>query len=240
MTHPDHDLLVATALGEAVPEQVSQHLEQCSECGPEVESLKQVIDMTRRSRDVDLVPPPPAVWAAIEAELDAPLQLTPRHTEATPTPPRHGAPRRSPWWLAAAAAAGIALGSGVTAAVVNRDSPAPTPSVQTVAKAPLDTLDTKTSRGEARLVRVGTTLDLDVQARGLATDSGYLEVWLINSDLKRMVSVGVLPAGVQQQRFVISQELIDQGYVIVDISREQFDDKPAHSGDSLVRGTLAV
>ncbi len=32
--------------------------------------------------------------------------------------------------------------------------------------------------------------------------------------------------------------IIDQGYVIVDISKEQFDDKPAHSGDSLLRGQL--
>ncbi|MGO4602380.1 hypothetical protein [Terrabacter sp. 2YAF2] len=38
--------------------------------------------------------------------------------------------------------------------------------------------------------------------------------------------------------FPVTQGLIDQGYVIVDISKEQFDDKPAHSGDSLLRRQL--
>ncbi len=38
--------------------------------------------------------------------------------------------------------------------------------------------------------------------------------------------------------FPISQSLIDEGYVIVDISRERFDDAPTHSGDSLLRGHL--
>ena len=69
---------------------------------------------------------------------------------------------------------------------------------------------------------------------------GYLEVWLINRDLTRMVSVGVIPADAPQIVLPISQELIDEGYVIVDISREHFDDQPAHSGETLVRGELSI
>jgi hypothetical protein len=38
----------------------------------------------------------------------------------------------------------------------------------------------------------------------------------------------------------VSQQLIDEGYVIVDISREPFDDQPAHSGQTLVRGELSI
>ena len=63
-------------------------------------------------------------------------------------------------------------------------------------------------------------------------------MWLINKDLKRMVSVGVLQPGEPAQSFAIPQPLLDQGYVIVDISREKFDGSPAHSGDSLHRGKL--
>lgn len=74
-------------------------------------------------------------------------------------------------------------------------------------------------------------------ARPLDAGNGYLEVWLINADGKRMVSVGVLRPG-ESGTFPVTQALIDQGYVIVDISKEQFDDKPAHSGDSLLRGQL--
>jgi hypothetical protein len=54
---------------------------------------------------------------------------------------------------------------------------------------------------------------------------------------QRMVSIGVLRSGAAEL-LPIMQALIDQGYVIVDVSREAYDNKPQHSGDSLVRGTL--
>ena len=40
--------------------------------------------------------------------------------------------------------------------------------------------------------------------------------------------------------FSVPSDAIQQGYTIVDLSREQFDDKPQHSGDSIMRGTLPV
>jgi hypothetical protein len=55
-----------------------------------------------------------------------------------------------------------------------------------------------------------------------------------------MVSVGVLEPDRADQSFAIPQALLDQGYVIVDISREGFDGEAGHSGDSIVRGTLAT
>ena len=66
---------------------------------------------------------------------------------------------------------------------------------------------------------------------------GYLEVWLINVDLKRMVSVAVLDQG-RDTVISIPAVLIAEGYRIVDVSNELFDDKPQHSGDSIMRGTL--
>jgi hypothetical protein len=38
----------------------------------------------------------------------------------------------------------------------------------------------------------------------------------------------------------VARGLIDAGYLIVDISREGLDDKPQHSGDSVVRGKLSL
>lgn len=55
-----------------------------------------------------------------------------------------------------------------------------------------------------------------------------------------MVSLGVLPQGTSNRSYPVPQSLLDEGYVIVDISREPLDDQPAHSGDSIVRGTLAI
>ena len=105
------------------------------------------------------------------------------------------------------------------------------------AQAELDTLDTQQRLGEAALVRTGSGVKLEVATTSaLSAGDGYLEVWLINRDGKRMVSIGVLDT--EKGLFPISQSLLDQGYVVVDISRESFDDQPAHSGDSLVRGTL--
>lgn len=107
----------------------------------------------------------------------------------------------------------------------------------TVAQVELDTLDTGQRLGEAALVRSDSGLSLQIATtRAFDPGDGYLEVWLINADGKRMVSVGILEA--RSSRFPISQDLLDQGYVVVDISREPFDTRPEHSGDSLLRGTL--
>ena len=148
-----------------------------------------------------------------------------------------GRRRRFPLaWVAGAAAAGLVVGVVGTRVLGDEQGPA----TVTVATTSLDTLDTQQVRGSADVVRHDGRLDLTVSTQPIDPDGGYLEVWLINKDLKRMVSVGVLEPGEDGQSFAIPQELLDQGYVIVDISREGFDDAPQHSGDSVVRGTLAT
>ena len=112
----------------------------------------------------------------------------------------------------------------------------PSPSASTN----LDTLDTQQVKGTADVVRHDGTLDLAVRTQPIDPAGGYLEVWLLNEDVKRMVSVGVLEPGRREQSFTIPRDLLDEGYVVVDISREGFDDSPQHSGDSVVRGTLAT
>jgi Anti-sigma-K factor rskA len=149
---------------------------------------------------------------------------------------RRGRRRVAMGWVVGAAAAGLVLG-GVAATVLDREDEQP---AVTVASTSLDTLDTGQSMGTAEVVRHDGRVDLDVSAGPMDPGGGYLEVWLINRDQTRMVSVGMLRSGEEAQTFAIPQELLDQGYVIVDISREGFDDRPEHSGDSLVRGTLAT
>ncbi|TQM64468.1 anti-sigma factor [Humibacillus xanthopallidus] len=147
---------------------------------------------------------------------------------------RRGRARRlSVGWGAGLAAASLAIGLLAGRAIWQPDTP-----VQPVAQVALATLDTKQDEGKATVVRSGDGLDLTVAtSKPLDAGDGYLEVWLLNADGKRMVSVGVLAPG-DKASFPISQTLIDQGYVIVDISREKFDGSPAHSGDSLLRGKL--
>ena len=140
-------------------------------------------------------------------------------------------------WVAGAAAAGILLGIA-GGRLLGGEDPAPAPI--TVASTSLDTLDTGQVKGSADIVRLDGQLDLAVRTEPIDPRDGYLEVWLINKDLERMVSIGVLRPDAPEQTFAIDQALIDQGYVIVDISREGFDAAPQHSGDSVVRGTLAT
>jgi len=144
--------------------------------------------------------------------------------------------RRVVSWAAGMAAAGLAVGLLSGRALWND----PAPVVATVAQTQLDTLDTNQRLGEASVVRTSQGVDLKVAtSQPFDAAGGFIEVWLINKDGKRMVSVGVL-RGASPETFPISQDLINQGYVIVDISREGFDNKPQHSGDSLARGTLRI
>ncbi len=261
MNHITDELLVDLALGEPADPTWAGHLGECPECRDRLESLRRTVDATVGSAGVELVAPPPTVWAGVEAELDRTgteldvPEAEPARPEAdTPTDVRSGEPTPAPTpigagrsrrrerpatgWLAAAAVAGIVVGSGVTALVTGRDEgPAPSPTVATVAAAQLDTLDTGRDLGTAQVVRSPSAVSLSISTHDLTPEGGYLEVWLINEDGKRMVSVGVLPGG-GTRVFPISQALIDRGYTIVDISREAYDDDPAHSGVSLVRGTL--
>lgn len=231
--HPDEELLAALALGEPVDPADAAHVAGCPRCATLVAELGETVALARDGAREELVSPPDSVWQAIAAEVEA--------GAAGVTPMAGGndelAGRRRPGlgWLALAAAVGVVAGAG---AVLLPDLLAPAPAV--AARAPLKTLDTGTQRGEAELLtQRDRPLDLRVRVEPLEAGDGYLEVWLINTDLKRMVSVGVLPGAATTQDFAVTPGLIEAGYVIVDISREQFDESPLHSGDSLLRGSLA-
>ncbi|MEP6650486.1 MAG: anti-sigma factor [Lapillicoccus sp.] len=141
-------------------------------------------------------------------------------------------------WLVAAAAACLLVG-----ALVGRALWAPGETTQpVVASVPLTTLDaSRQKEGTAELLGgQGQELRVDTQTTSPANgpQNGYVEVWLINTDGKRMVSLGVLSG--TQATFPVPPDAIAQGYTIVDLSREQYDDRPQHSGDSIMRGTLPV
>ena len=150
---------------------------------------------------------------------------------------RVGRQSRRSWWLAGTAAACLLLG-----VLVGRAVWAPEETAQpVVATVPLTTLDaSKQQEGTAKLLgnQGSQGQELRVDTRPMSPGSGYVEVWLLNTDGKRMVSLGVLSG--TEATFPVPADAIAQGYTIVDLSHEQFDDRPQHSGDSIMRGTLPV
>ncbi|WP_341952248.1 anti-sigma factor [Salinibacterium sp. TMP30] len=145
--------------------------------------------------------------------------------------------RRRPWVAALAAAASLALVAAAGSAIWLTFQPADQPTI--LASATLDAFPNwADSTGEARLERRpdGTRV-IDVNFDAPATAGGYREVWLITSDATALVSLGIVEGTSGQ--FTVPDGLDIDSYDLVDISEEQFDGDPAHSGDSIVRGQLS-
>jgi hypothetical protein len=226
--HPADETLAAMVIGDEPDAATAEHLSRCERCQGVVAELAEV-EMLLGEPEVHQLPSPPnQIWADISARLG------PDRPSARAEAPA----RRSSWsrWLAAAAAVMLLLGGYAAGRLAGRDAPGPVP---VGATATLTSMDGARRLGEAHVVSgpAGQALRVHVDTTVPPPPSGYVEVWLINTDLTRMVSIGALARG-QDTELVVPAAAIAQGYRIVDLSNEHFDDKPAHSGDSIMRGTL--
>ncbi|PWJ27374.1 anti-sigma-K factor rskA [Branchiibius hedensis] len=220
MAHPGDEALAAFALGESI-DGLPEHVAACEQCRATVAELQATVDLARRTpAEVEWIAPPASVLPAIRAQ--------------TASGKRRSWPRRLAV-AAAVAAVGVVIGLGA-----GRLFWGDTPGSTTVSQVALDALDTGQQGGSAQLIdsRSGMALRIDT-TKPLDAGSGYLQVWLLNTDGKRMVPVGVL-RGEGVETFPMSASLVKSGYLIVDISQEQYDNNPAHSGDSLLRGKLSA
>ena len=208
VTHPDDDALAAIALGDPAPSGATEHVRSCPQCSEELAALRDT--MTTLRAPVPELVAPPSLGVGRGDRRGSTGSRTSRHP-----PTRHPRPASRPrWhrasvvdagddlarqratrtarrrfpvaWVAGAAAAGLVVGAVGARLVAGEEAPAPV----TVTSTSLDTLDTRQARGTADVVRDGGRLDLAVSTQPIDPGNGYLEVWLINKDLKRMVSVG--------------------------------------------------
>ncbi|WP_199423049.1 anti-sigma factor [Actinotalea solisilvae] len=255
MEHVDEETLALVALGETVADADRAHVDGCARCTAEVAELAAVVAVGRAARPGDtLVAPPAGVWDRVRAELDLPAGLRPDgQAPAAPTAASAPAPatgggapvtvlaeRRRPRtaWIAAAAAAGVVVG-GAGATLVPRLLDPAGAEAEVVAEATLDPLPGWEATGEA-VVEVAAdgsrvlVLTVDEQDG----DDGFREVWLIDREVTRLVSLGVLTGS--EGRFTVPDGLDLDDFAVVDVSEEPFDGDPAHSGDSIVRGVLDV
>ena len=242
MTHLDEEVLAQWALDDVEPEpDAADHVATCPQCQAALAELR---DLSADLREAPALSTPPAdVWTRITTELD----LTPTTTDPGSSSPRSGSTGggeagvgrgrrygRGMLTLAASVAAILGIGVGLgAAALFGGDGQSPTN--PPVAVVQLEPLPGKTGSGTADLIQAGN--ELQVSVTGLTAQSGYYELWLINSDGQRMVSLGVLDPA-RPGTFVIPADLTSQGYRIVDVSLEPNDGNPVHSRDSIVRGTI--
>jgi hypothetical protein len=92
--------------------------------------------------------------------------------------------------------------------------------------------------GRAELVTVSNREEIDLDLPGLPNmDSAFYELWLLAPDGKRLQSLGITDG---HGRYAVPTGIDPRQYPVVDVSREPPDGNPAHSGDSLVRGTLRI
>ncbi|MFC7547511.1 anti-sigma factor [Plantactinospora sp. GCM10030261] len=146
--------------------------------------------------------------------------------------------RRWPTWATTALTAVAALAVGVAGtliAVRGADLPEqPAPTV--VASAPLAAYGQTPpeATGDARVFEDGR---LHLHVANLPAVPGYYEVWLIDPDTMNMFSVGTIRD--VDALLPLPSNVDLSTYRLVDVSAESYDNKPAHSGDSLLRGTLS-
>jgi anti-sigma-K factor RskA len=91
--------------------------------------------------------------------------------------------------------------------------------------------------GSARLVDHDGTLQLRVDTEDLDPGDGYLELWLIDPTVSRLVSLGPLR---DDGTYDLPAHVDPAAFPIVDVSIEPVDGDPTHSGDSVLRGELIL
>lgn len=251
MEHVDAEVLALLALGEPASDADRAHIDACERCSEEVAELATVVTVGRAVTPGDtLVAPAPRVWERVSTELalgtgDAGAAgvatdgaaMTPGAPAspalASVTPLRR---RRSGWLVAAAAAAGLVVGGFGVRALDGAGSTAD-PAGDVVASAALDPLPGWDATGAAVVEESddgARTLVLTLE--GEPDDDGFREVWLIDRDVTRLISLGVLEGS--EGRFTLPSGIDLADFAVVDVSEEPYDGDPAHSGSSIIRGVL--
>lgn len=206
----------------------------------------------------DPLPTPAGAPAGIARVPDLPRPAAvdgpPAHVAAEPRPVPGDEPasrrreRTGRRWLlpaAVAAAVGIVVGAGAATVVGRVRAPqqvSAQPVTTVLGRASLVALPGHAGSGEAIMEQVGGQRRLVVDVNGLRQQDGYLEVWLMDPGNGGLVSLGVLAGGGTSLHgdYPVPATLDLAAYPAVDVSAEPFDGDPAHSADSIVRGTMGI
>lgn len=153
-----------------------------------------------------------------------------------PEPPPVGRNSRRAW-LPVAAALLIAIAGAVITLALNDEADERLLAAGTLTNEGMAVASEQSAT--VRLVEVDGAVLLEVsvaefEAEADRTD-GYLELWLADPEIDRVVSLGVLVAG---QRYRLPDGIPLDEFSVVDVSVESLDGDPTHSGRSIWRGPL--
>jgi hypothetical protein len=228
--HLEQDDLMLVAFGEQPANDAgAAHLASCAHCQGEVQALTRLVAVGRQTEQVrDLPAPPPHVWEAIAAQTGT---VSPPPAR----PPARPIVQKAPWLKAALVGALAAVVAAVGTWVILRPEPPVPPAVVASAQLAAFGNTPAQAKGSAQVLSGGR---LAVDAANLpSAGTGYYEVWLIDPDTSQMFSVGVLGAD-SRATLPLPTNVDLTRYRLVDVSAEQYDNQPTHSGNSLLRGTL--
>lgn len=178
--------------------------------------------------DAVLESPPPGLFAAIEAQVTKDAAAAAPLAAVVPMAPWR---RRAPWLAAAAA---VVVAGLTTAMVVGGGDDEPT--VEEVALGGLEGFED--ASGVATVVIDGSARSVAVDLRDIDVPAGsHLELWLLDEPVAQLVALGELSGDGPHQ---IPGDVDLDATPIVDVSLEPDDGDPAHSGVSVVRGTIVA
>lgn len=237
MIHLEPELLASVALDEPIETAHALHAQECPRCQTEVSELRRVAVITASldGESLALQQPPSRVWTRITHELDvAPVAAL---VENEPHPRRF----RTAMVAAAACVVGVAA-TLLSVAVFGTDDRPPQP-VTSPAMIAAGTLTpfTASSRthGSVQIRQAGRARELVMRLTGVPHSPGtFVEAWLLDPKTNDMLALGVVRN--RTGTFAIPDDLDLTAYTSVDVSLEPLDGKPAHSADSLARGSLAA
>lgn len=196
--------------------------------------------------------PPDDLWARIEAEAfgggtSAAEPVTAAEPVHPPTTGAGGGPaedatvvafpgpdqRRRRWLLPVAGVAAAAL---IVVGIVVANGSGTDDEPELIASVTLDVLGDAGS-GRAELVNADGVKQIRLETADLDAGDGFLEVWVIDPSVTKLVSLGPLrPDGI----YDLPAGLDPTDFPIVDISVEPVDGDPTHSGNSVLRGQLTI
>ena len=189
------------------------HLRSCEECRHELVAAAAAAAALRSA----------ARHAPVEVQTPAPVP--------TALPSAGGRLPSRRWAVGSAVAAAVAVVAIAAFLVVGRGDGGTPP--QRVA---LEPVAAGTAAGDVTMRADGGSTAMTVSTSGLRRPQhGYYEVWLLDPATNKMLPVGVLPPS-GGSTYDLPASVIGR-YSAVDVSLEPDDGNPAHSTDSVLRGT---